>query len=924
MWLMFTGLICAFALTCFVLPTPARQAGVEELQRAFAQPPDDSKIMMRWWWFGPAVTKPQLEREMRLMKEGGIGGFEVQPVYPVVLDDAASGVRTLPYLSDEFIDALKFTNDKARELGLRVDLTIGSGWPYGGPWVAVSQAAGRLRVERVKVAGQTRRVPVPETGAGEKLIAAFLARAQGQSLAGEGIREVTDVADGAVRLPADLGGATEVLFFISSRTGQQVKRPAVGSEGYVLDHYDRAAIDNYLKQVGDRLLQAFGDRPPHAIFCDSLEVYLSDWTPDLLAEFHRRRGYDLRPYLPALVADIGPPTTAVRHDWGRTLTELLNERFLAPMRDWAKRRGTLLRMQGYGVPPMTLSGNASVDLPEGEGAQWKVVRASRWAASASHLYGRQITSSETWTWLHSPSFRATPLDVKAEADLHFLQGVNQLIGHGWPYTAPGVEYPGWRFYAAGVFNEKNPWWIVMPDVAQYLQRVSFLMRQGRPANDVALYLPTSDAWAHFSNGRVHMIEDLRDHVGPDVLPAVLEAGFNLDFFDDEALRQVGGIEDGALRLGDNRYRAVVLPNVEHIPPATWRQLEEFARRGGVLIATRRLPGVAPGLKAASGEQDQIRDISRRLFEGPAARAHFVRDEKAELGARLASLLQPDVTLSPAAPEVGFIRRHTDAAEIYFIANSSNTPRRVRAKFRVRGMRAELWDPFAGGVTPAEAEAAPDGVTVPLELEPYGSRVVVFTRRSLPRAEARERAAAPPPLDLSEGWRVAFSRDGGEGGKTVTIDRLRSWVEDEETRYFSGTAVYEKEVDVPAGLLQNGLAVWLDFGEGRPVDPRPLRNGTRAWLDAPVREAAVVYVNDRRAGSVWRPPYGVGVTGLLKPGTNRFRIVVGNTAINHLAGRRLPDYRLLNLRYGERFQPQDMENLQPLPSGLLGAVRLVAK
>ena len=67
----------------------------------------------------------------------------------------------------------------------------------------------------------------------------------------------------------------------------------------------------------------------------------------------------------------------------------------------------------------------------------------------------------TWTWLHSPTFRATPLDVKAEADIHFLQGINQLIGHGWPYSAPGVEYPGWRFYAAAVFNENNPWWIVM-------------------------------------------------------------------------------------------------------------------------------------------------------------------------------------------------------------------------------------------------------------------------------------------------------------------------------------------------------------------------------------------------------------------------------------------------------------------------------
>ena len=97
---------------------------------------------------------------------------------------------------------------------------------------------------------------------------------------------------------------------------------------------------------------------------------------------------------------------------------------------------------------------------------------------------------------------------------------------------------------------------------------------------------------------------------------------------------------------------------------------------------------------------------------------------------------------------------------------------------------------------------------------------------------------------------------------------------------------------------------------------------RAWLDSPVREAAVMYVNDRRAGSVWCPPYSVDVTGLLNPGRNRLRVVVGNTAINHLAGRSLPDYRLLNQRYGVRFEPQDMEGLRPLPSGLLGGVRLL--
>ena len=119
--------------------------------------------------------------------------------------------------------------------------------------------------------------------------------------------------------------------------------------------------------MGDRLLPAFPDNPPYAVFSDSLEDYGSDWTPDLLAEFRNRRGYDLTPHLPALVGDAGPETAAIRHDWGQTLTELANEDFLEPMQAWATSSSTLLRSQTYGFPPVTLSSNRFVDLPEGEG-----------------------------------------------------------------------------------------------------------------------------------------------------------------------------------------------------------------------------------------------------------------------------------------------------------------------------------------------------------------------------------------------------------------------------------------------------------------------------------------------------------------------------------------------------------------------------
>jgi lysophospholipase L1-like esterase len=875
-----------------------------EIQRQFLNPPDDARIMMRWWWFGPAVTKAGIERELRQMKEAGIGGVEIQPVYPLALDDESKGLKNLRFLSPEFLDALKFANDKARELGLRVDLTLGSGWPFGGPMVPATQAASRLRVERVTT--EQARVPLPKLGDGEEFIAAFV-----------GQRELIEIKDGAIWLPAEQSQKSEVLFFISSRTRQQVKRAAYGSEGFVLNHYDRASLDNYLRNVGEPLLQAFGSNPPYAIFCDSLEVFSSDWTPDFLSEFQKRRGYDLKPLLPALVRDIGPQTSSIRHDWGQTLTELLNERFLAPLQQWAKQHNTKFRIQGYGIPPATIGSNANVDLTEGEGPHWKILRASRWASSANHLYGRNITSSETWTWLHSPSFRATPLDVKAEADLHFLQGINQLIGHGWPYTPEGVEYPGNRFYAAAVFDEKNPWWIAMPEVSKYLQRVSYLLRQGSPSNDVAFYLPNSDAWAGFVNPKVHyMIEALKDRLGEHAVAQVLEAGFNLDFFDDDVLRQLGKAEAGALTLGPNKYKAVVLPNVERLPLATLQTLEAFARQGGVVIAARRKPVMLPGYKTADAERAEFNALLQKLFEGEKPLAHFVADDQ-QLGSKLAVLTQPDVQLTPAVPGLGFIHRRTPEADIYFIANSTNERQSVSATLRVTNAQAEWWDPLDGSVVPLQAKFDARGATVPLSFAPYESRVLVFSKRHLPEMPMPMIVAMPPQLDLSNDWRVTI-------GQTIrSVGQLRSWTDDAATRFYSGTVTYEKDVTIDASLLppKSRLPKWLSFGVGQAVPVQPRKNGMRAWFDGPVRDAAVVYVNDQRAGAVWCPPYSIDVTKLLKPGVNKLRIVVGNTAINYMAGQKQPDYKELNQRYGERFQPQDMENLQPLPSGLLGPVRL---
>ncbi|MFL6436205.1 MAG: glycosyl hydrolase, partial [Terriglobales bacterium] len=330
---------------------------------------------MRWWWFGPAVQKQELEREMRTMREGGIGGVEVQPVYPLALDDADRGIRNLPYLSDEFMESLRFASKTAKDLGLRFDLTLGSGWPYGGPTVPVNEAAGYLRTVKINVeSSQT--VQLPDITSGEQFVAAFVRRASSPPGAWT---EVTDIHEQLMSLPIAAEGKREVLVFIASRTGMMVKRAAVGADGFVVDHYDRNAVEHYLHNVGDRLMQALKNSPPYAIFCDSLEVYNSDWSSDFLDQFAKRRGYDLRPHLPALIEDVDSKSAEIRHDWGQTLTELFNERFASTVHDWANKKQTKLRMQAYGIPPAELSSSALVDLPEGEGAAWKELAATKWA-----------------------------------------------------------------------------------------------------------------------------------------------------------------------------------------------------------------------------------------------------------------------------------------------------------------------------------------------------------------------------------------------------------------------------------------------------------------------------------------------------------------------------------------------------------------
>ncbi len=908
--------LAAAASLAFVKPgySQAQHAGtVEAVRQGLVHPAAEARPMVRWWWFGPAVTKPEILNELQQMKADGIGGAELAFVYPEVLDDPAKGLKNFAFNSPEMLDAVGYAQAEGRKLGLRIDVTLCSGWPYGGPNTTPEQAATRLKVVELPLPAGADSLPIPKLAAGDKVIARYVAAGEPKHWSAATAKPVTSA------LPAS-GEARVAVFFIQGHTGQQVKRAAVGAEGPVLDPFSRDAVATHLQKVGEPLVKAFGATPPYAIFSDSLEAYGADWTPLLPEEFRKRRGYDLMAHLPELWAGGTPEAEKVRHDYGRTLTELVDENYLTQINDWAKAHGTRFRSQTYGEPAVSLASQRLVALPEGEGPQWRAFSTLRWATSANHLFGNKVTSGETFTWLHSPVFRATPLDMKAEADIDFIMGENQLVFHGWPYSPPlsstgsvsepESPWPGWSLYAAAVFNDHNPWHPVMPMVDAYIARMSALLREGEPSNQVAILLPTDDAWASFAPGHVSVTAEMQRLIRPELMAGILSAGYNADFTDADTID----------RLGFVGHQMLVLPPTDRVPVGTLRKINEWLRHGGKAVAVGKLPTMdAEGAPLPGGMTDAIPVVK----------------DASMLPQALTQVVAPDMQLRTGTSgvrgvedRVGFIRRRLADGDVYFVANTSNVAVDTDVKLATKFKFGEAIDPDSGAAVKIKA-----GERTELSLAPYESRVFLFSSKEAKHVVAV--GAGQQIADLSGDWQLTFTGTG----KTEQLAALADWTANAGTLHYSGEAVYSKDFTVKAakgpvylkilggepeaGSDPNRPAEHVLGANGLP-DPAVTRPGPgmRAHYDPPVREAALVMVNGQAVGALWHPPYRLDVTKALKPGQNHIEIKVYNTLLNAWSAQPAHDYGPLKAKYGDRFQMQDLDKVKPVASGILGKVVLV--
>ncbi|MBQ7322232.1 MAG: hypothetical protein IJW99_09055 [Clostridia bacterium] len=888
----------------------------DQLTNLLRNPPAEARGKTRWWWYGCAVTREDILFELNMMRDAGIGGVELQILYPVDPDDTPRGIRNIPYGSPAFYDILEFTAGACAERGMTFDFTPGSSWPFGGPTVEEEDAQQQVIPYQLDVHGpQTLSIDFTTRFAGQ-VVAASLGRMEKSVMVEESVRDVT----GYFRVKELFGwpwgtelcdlpipeGDYKLTFFVLSQHRNRVGKPSRGAEGYVLDHCSRRATERFL----DRMVAPVTDRVPsiHSLFCDSIEVEGHNWTEGLLDEFQARRGYDLRPYLYALWGEIGDVTADVRYDYSRTMAELTVENFFDPFTAFAHARGMTSRIQAHGTWGDILRVYAAADIPEGETfGDHRTLRVNtihrRLASSAAHVYGKPLISCETFTWLKRPRFTETPEEMKAAVDAVFCDGINMIVNHGYAHTAAALgKRRGNPFYASTHINHTLPWWLHYRHLGGYIHRTSAYLRQGKPTARVAVYLPQADIWSENMLSELHLAMRLDEYLDADAMDGIQKAGYTFDYINDEALTHLGTTVGGALCVGGQAYQAILLIGCTRLPTETASRLLDFVLAGGILIADH-IPDRGCGLQDREKKAAQVRAYMDR------ARPILVSDRRESLLAALRAHLPPDVILSHPG-EVGYVhRRGADGTHYWFLTNLSEQTVDLRATFRdmsdhacVHSLNSDIGMPIY---------YRRKGDTVSLCLAPHESVALTFFASPI-AASCYIRLPDPTErMRLENFVLIAENREYPMVGDPI------SWETMPPLRHFSGTCAYVCRFEVPEEAVES-LAARL----------------TLSHMSA----AAHIILNGKQVGDIWTHPLSISLAGYLREGTNELVVNVSSTLINEmmaspnggepeLCPERLPEWpyygTVINVHRKARLhnRREVEEQKEPLPSGIWGETYL---
>jgi alpha-L-rhamnosidase len=888
------------------------------LYNLFKEPSNQYRPMVRWWWNGDRVVPAEILRELDVLAAAGIGGVEINPIrFPSEADPM--NTRSLSWLSDEWIKVLEAATKGAKERGMTCDMIVGSGWPYGGEFLSREDQTQMVALGTKNVSGP-QRVQIspaellnsvsptfvsPYKDSRKELFQLRLVPSQLSSITAS-----VDLDDQLHRdfVSFDVPAGEHVLYFLVKITGfMRVINGAPGATGPVLNHYSEQAVARYLDRLSDKLSVSIGPLGEHfrAFFTDSIELEGANWCDDMLPEFSQRRGYDLSPWIPFVLFKVGEMGNAVteeygasfsaelkaqinlvRYDFETTKHELFQERFVATFAKWCRRNGVKSRMQAYGMDCDAITAGMLVDIPECEtwirseqverfgsgdyrrGRSYTMI--NKFVSSSAHLAGKQLISCEEMTNTDDP-FHASLERIKIAGDQSMLSGVTQSVLHGFNYSPPDAPFPGWVRYGT-YFSERNTWWPYFKLWTDYKARLSALFQHSVMQADIAILPPLADLASRHGFQR----DPFPQTVDPPYLYKIWEVvhqnGSGCDYLTEEIISK-SIVKSGRLVFGDRSYKAIVLPEVESIHPATARVLTAFVEGGGTVLFIGKTPHSASGLMANTSQSRIVENLIQSTRDKYPHRTPVVTISEENMVDWYRALqkqygLEPDVIISKPTDFISQLHYVSGNKDIFFFTNygpqSTHTFEATFDRSRVNRRMAWLWDPESGHRSPYPVHGTNNVLAI--TLGPSESKLIVFELSSEAERHSGSGANTQPMKTSSDDsisghsiagpWNVELIHVNGTTQSKVLQD-LTDLSEREDLRSFAGTIIHTNHFRNEDA----GQRLMLDLGH--------------------LHSVSQVEVNGRPLGTRWYGDHQYDLSGVLHPGVNEVKIKVVTTLGNYM-------------------------------------------
>jgi len=796
----------------------------------------------------------------------------------------------------------------------------------------------------------------------------------------DSIIELTDKIDANGKLTWSVPeGTWKIIRIGSALTGVRVSTASDGYDGFSFDHLNSEAFNNFFNQAVEPILnkaEKYIGKSLKYLMTDSWEMGIANWTEDFCDEFKKRRGYEPEKYLSVITGQIVENreiSNRFLYDFRKTVGDCIADETYSQFAEAAHKRGLFLHPESGGPHAAPIDGLKCLgrnDFTMGEfWARSNTHRITedhrlflKQSSSAAHIYGKRFVAGEGPTSI-GPHWERSPKDLKSVFDRNLCEGINRFYWHCFTSSPKEFGLPGNEYFAGTHLNPNTTWWNNSKAFIDYLARSSYLLSQGIFRADVLFYY-----------GDDVPVFGKRKKVIPE-----LGFGFDYDECNAEIILTRLSVNDGKLVLPDGMsYHLLRLPDQDAITLEVLQKIEKLVLAGATVVGQKPLK--ATGLTGYPDSDLEVINIADRLWgkcDGKTIFENSYGKGKILWGKPLREILHaknvlPDFEYSTGrdSSQIDYIHRKTDYADIYFVVNRlarngiydtkyryiTNLPDRfewVDCKFNVSGMIPEIWNPMTGVIEDVVVYKDENGFTiVPLQLEPEGSRFVIFRKpgnlKNIVSLTQNGKSIFPvsntipepfPPVNIKyfnkkliaevfetglyeckysddrkinfsvdafesriniDGlWNVKFADCWGKFADTV-FEKLSSWTEsgEEFIKYFSGTAEYKNTFVLTSIQIKN-KKLYLDLGN--------------------VQELAEVILNGKNIGVSWMPPFIVDITDMVKTGNNELCVRVTNLWPNRLIGdQNLPEDKRKTKTNIQKFKKDDPLRV----SGLLGPVKIV--